>query len=208
VSHPGRTVAAVLLPTTCPVCLRLGPAPCDDCAAELRPAPLVPHDPALDGCRALLAYDGAARELVARLKYRNARAALPGLARAMAALVEPGGHDMVTWVPTTTERRRARGYDQAELLARAVARTLRLPCRRLLRRLPGPAQTGRSARERRGGPRLATSRRSVPARLLVVDDVITTGGTVSAAARTLRAAGATRVVALAAAHTPPSRVAP
>jgi predicted amidophosphoribosyltransferase len=77
----------------------------------------------------MLAYGGAGRELVARLKYRNARASVGYLARGMAALVVRGEVDVVTWAPTTPARLRARGFDQARLLARGVARRLALPCR-------------------------------------------------------------------------------
>ncbi|HEX8771251.1 MAG TPA: phosphoribosyltransferase family protein, partial [Acidimicrobiales bacterium] len=96
----------------------------------------------------------------------------------------------MTWAPTTGARRRERGFDQAELLARAVARRLGLPCRRLLRRRPGPAQTGRDREGRQSGPAFTTRRVTGPARVLLVDDIVTTGATVSAAARALRAAGA------------------
>ena len=68
------------------------------------------------------------------------------------------GRVVVSWAPTTPARRRARGFDQAEVLARAVARTTRLPCRGLLRRLPGPPQTGLPASERRRGPRFVAVR--------------------------------------------------
>ena len=191
----------MLLPTCCPVCGAHGPAPCDSCREELRRAPNVAPPPGLDGSGALLVYAGAGRELVARLKYRNARSSLRFLAEGMAALVRAGELHAVTWAPTTSARRRERGFDQAELLARAVARRLGLPCLRLLRRLPGPAQTGQDLNERRRGP-LFTARRPCPARVLLVDDVVTTGATAAAAARALREAGATEVRLLAAARTP------
>ena len=155
----------------------------------------------MDDCLALLAYEGPGRELVARLKYRNQRSALAGLAAAMATLVTVPV-DVVTWAPTTAGRRRERGFDQAELLARGVAGRLRLPRRRLLERAPGPAQTGRTLAERRRGPRFACRRRLPGWSVLVVDDVVTSGATASAAAGALRDAGAASVVVLAAARTP------
>lgn len=196
----------VLFPRLCPGCGRAarGAIPlCTGCAAGLVGAPGVAPPPGLDAWYAPFAYEGVARELVARVKYRNARAAVPWLARCMAE--SAGGIDLgrvvITWAPTTPVHRRARGFDPAELLARALARRLGRPARALLVRAPGPPQTGLSAAARRVGPRF-TCTRDVPASVLVVDDVATTGATLLAAASALRAGGAGRVVAVTAARTP------
>lgn len=205
-SQPLRKVREVLLAVTCPVCGAPGRAPCRPCGRHLRPAPALAPPAGVEACLALLAYQGAGRELVARLKYRNHRSALPGLALAMASLARDcplaGDAELVTWVPTTPERRRQRGFDQAELLARAVATNLGLACPRLLIRLPGPPQTGRRLEERGRGPRLVARRQIGGAGVLLVDDVVTSGSTVSASALVLRSAGARSVVVLAAARTP------
>ncbi|MBA3653110.1 MAG: ComF family protein [Actinobacteria bacterium] len=192
----------MLLATRCPVCDVAGPAPCAGCVAAMRRAPLLPPPPGVDRCLALLAYAGAGRELVARLKYRNARAGVRWLAGAMAALVDEPV-DLVTWVPTTPARRRQRGFDQAELVARRIAAHLRVPCRSVLRRGPGPTQTGAGAAARRAATPSLGARRAVAGTVVLVDDVVTTGATLSAAARCVRDAGARRVVALVAARTPP-----
>src|SRR5262245_42473594 len=144
----------MFFPRTCPVCRRPSAGPCESCLPLLLPAPALPAPLGGDRCHALLAYDGEGRELVARLKYRKDRSELALLARPMAGLVDPTAIDVVTWLPTTGRRRRERGFDQSLLLARAVARQLRRPSRGLLHRLPGPAQTGRTAAVRRLGPRL------------------------------------------------------
>ena len=197
----------MLLPSTCPLCGEKGPAPCGSCVGLLERAPALPPPSGVDVCVALLAYDGAGRDLVARLKYRNARSSLRWLAASMAALVASIAVDTVTWIPTTSVRRRERGFDQAHLLARAVASQLHRPCRPLLVRAHGPPQTGRSFSERRVGPVLAArlARGVAPAHVLLVDDVITTGSTVTMAARALRAAGVGRVSVVAAARTPLKR---
>ncbi len=166
----------------------------------------MPAPVGVDSCVAVLAYEGVGRELVARLKYRNARSSVPFLARAMAALAAAVGPvDAVTWAPTTAVRRRERGFDQAELLARALARRLGgVPCRRLLVRPPGPAQTGQAVEVRRTGPSFRPAGPCPPS-VLLVDDVVTSGATVTAAARALRAAGAVQVHVVAAARTPRAR---
>lgn len=164
-----------------------------------RSAP-VPVPPSLDRCRALLAYDGPAREVVAQLKYRNVRSPVGWLAVGVAGLLLPDEVDLVTWAPTTDARRRRRGFDHAELLARRVARERALPCRSLLSRSAGVPQTGRSSAERRSGPAFVPRRRLDGLRVAVIDDVVTTGATFDAAGRALRAAGAAHLVGLAAAH--------
>jgi len=186
----------MLLPTRCPLCARAGPSPCPRCAAALRPARAGPYP-------ALLAYEGEGRRLLHALKYRNGRAVATLLGAAMAALVGPNRVDVVTWAPTTAVRRRGRGYDQAEVLARAVARSLVVPCRGLFRRTDraGP-QTGRRRADRLASAPAFAVTRSPPARVLVVDDVVTTGATLAAAGRALRSAGASEVWGLAAGRTP------
>jgi predicted amidophosphoribosyltransferase len=198
-------LGALLFPASCPGCGTPGEPVCARCAAALAPAPAAPPPFGVDDWAAAFAYEGVARELVARLKYRNARAALAWLAAATAdaATVLDVHAAVVTWVPTTPQRRRRRGFDHAELLAREAALRLGRPGTGLLRRLPGPPQTGRARSERRSGPHfLPRSASLAPVSILLVDDVSTTGASLSAAASTLRAMGARYVRSATIARTP------
>ena len=156
------------------------------------------------GGRAALSFDGVAHDMIVGLKYFNARTVVGPLGVRIAALVDATQIDVVTWAPTSATRLRRRGYDQAELLARAVARRLDRPCRPLLRRSHrGSTQTGRSRFDRQHSPPEFRARRLWRAeRVLVIDDVLTTGATLRSAAAALRSAGASSVIARAAAATP------
>lgn len=188
----------------CPICRRSGGAPCPECAELFVPLGPTIIPPGIDAMFAAFAYADAARPLVTGLKYRNQRVVTTWLADAMAAVLPVAERaDVVTWAPTTPARRRERGFDQSELLARSVARRLGIRPRRLLARRPGHAQTGRGAAERRGDTTaFRPARRVCPPTVLLVDDVVTTGSTLSAAASSLRRIGARRVVGLTAAATP------
>lgn len=194
----------MLTTTRCPICRRSGGAPCLECVELFAPLGRLLPPPGLDALHAAVSYEDAARPLITSLKYRDQRAATSWLADAMVAVL-PGSArpEVVTWAPTTAARRRARGFDQAELLARAVARRLRVPARRLLRRQAGSSQTGRSASARHRDVAAFVGVRRHPGNVVVlVDDVVTTGATLSAAATPLRRAGTPRVIGLVAAATP------
>lgn len=199
----------MLFTTHCGACRTPGPSPCVACHTALRPAPALAAPAGASGAVAAFGYGGPARALIAALKFRNERAALHWLAAAVARRVEAEAVDVVTWAPTTAAHRRQRGFDQAELLARAVARALGRPCRRLLRRTGGSGQTGRGRGERLAhGPAFVARAAARGRRVLVIDDVVTTGATLSAATTALRAAGATAVwvaaVAATATNVPPA----
>jgi predicted amidophosphoribosyltransferase len=181
----------LLLPRRCVLCHHPGGGLCGPCTATLPPAPELAPPPGFSSCGSLLAYEGTTRQVVAALKYTNHRDAVGLLGAAMAQLVT-APVDVVTWAPTSAARRRQRGYDQARALAVAVARDLRVRCAGSLVRTAGGAQTGLDRAHRLDGPRYECAR-PPGRRVLLVDDVRTTGATLSAAGDALLDAGVGQV---------------
>jgi predicted amidophosphoribosyltransferase len=197
-----RRVEHVWFPVRCAACGATGASPCLACLRRFRPAPALAPPVGLDDLVALAAYDAAVRPFLTGAKYRDARAALAVLGAAASRLLSHGDA-VLCWAPTTDARRRERGFDHAELLARTVAATAGAAAPSpLLRRLPGLPQTGRSAVQRRREPPAFVATGPAPHRVVVVDDVCTTGATLTAAASALRAAGATQLVGLVIGRTP------
>lgn len=203
------SLASMLFGSRCAVCSRPGPSPCIACSDLFVGAGPVEAPEGLDDVVALLSYEGAAREFVTSLKYSNHRDGLARIAVALGSLVDRDDIDLITWAPTSRFHRRERGYDQAELLAKALARSARLDCASVLERLAGPAQTGRGRAERLHGVefRLREHQLQRPvdlrgARVAVVDDVMTTGATLEAAATVLRRGGAETITGVVLAVTP------
>jgi predicted amidophosphoribosyltransferase len=179
-----------------PVCARCGAAavrPVDDCA----------------GCRgrrfgfasaaAAMRYDDAAgRALVHGLKDGGLRALAAPAAGLMALVIARPDADLLTWVPADPVRQALRGYHPPRLLAEELSERWGLPALRLL---DGPLwrrpQRGLTRQGRRSNVRGAFATRApVSGNVVLVDDVHTTGATLSAAARVLRSAGAARVSAV------------
>ncbi len=183
----------------CPTCGNARPSfdgtdgTCARCAAD---------PPPFRRARALFVYEGGVPKLVLRLKYSHAFWLAPALGRAMAAAAWSEGirdADLVVPVPLTARRMCRRGYNQAGLLGRAAARALGIPLdAAALRRVrdPGPQDHhGRQARRDRvrGCFEVRAAARVAGRRVLLVDDVVTTGATAGECARVLLAAGAASV---------------
>lgn len=175
----------------CARCGRAAPGGLQPCA-ECRLQP-----PDYDSARSLAHYQAVPRGLVHLLKYGKVLAVADFIADQLERLPLPPA-DLVVPVPLGRRRRRQRGFNQSERIARPLARRRSLPCRpdSLLRRKDTPPQAGLSAEQRaanlRGAFR-AHARRVAGQRVLLVDDVLTTGATACACARALKSAGAREV---------------
>lgn len=199
----------VALPATCVGCGREGPPLCDACIPALDrrldapagvpiglpgdlPAPLLQ----LDWCAP---FSGTARSALHAIKYGGEQRLAEPLGAAVARRwARVGvGTDLVTHVPVHAGRARSRGYDQAELIARAAARHLGLPYAPLLARERATiAQFDLDRGDRAANVAGAFATRSDPVTdpagrwILLVDDVVTTGATLAACAEALERAGA------------------
>ena len=139
--------------------------------------------------------------------HRYALAYGPMLAEAIRTYL-PGSYDCITWTPVSAGRRRERGYDQAQLLAQATAEALGKQAVPLLTKVKDTkAQSaltdGRLRKSNVAGVYSVPRPHEVAGKkILVIDDILTTGATLEEAAQTLRAAGAAQVVAAAFCRTP------
>lgn len=207
----------LLYPPRCAFCRRIVSAAdrriCPDCARALPFAGArgERHGDFFSLCCAPLLYEGAVRESLLRYKFQDC----PGYAAAYAPLLAAcirerldGRWDMLSWVPLSRRRLRERGYDQARLLAEAVAAELGVTAvPTLVKTVDTARQSATGSREKRaanisGAYRAADPARIAGRRVLLIDDIVTTGATLSECARSLRAAGAAEVLCAAVATSP------
>lgn len=201
-SYPAPSFACVLDlagPPRCAACGVLGHVLCAPCAREVVPSPPLETLPPLARLSAACLYESVPRALVLGLKLRGLRASARPLADAMCRSAWRDGiaGEVVTWVPGNRAEVRRRGYDHAEVLARLVAARLGLPAAPLLTPTRAKTdQTALSGAQRRENPKGAFVARPVHRRVVLVDDVMTTGATICTCAGALIRKGAVGVEGL------------
>ena len=202
-------ILRLLFPPKCVLCGRLLQRQeldlCRDCREKA---------PTVEACRdrhrfvtrwtALWYYEGHVRESLLRYKFSGCRSYAKSYGRLLAMRISRDlgdCFDLITWVPVSRQRKAKRGYDQVELLAKAVSRELNVPAVRLLRKIRhNRAQSAINGASARRANVLGIYRAVEPfpargKRVLLLDDIITTGATVQECAKTLALSGVEAVYA-------------
>lgn len=181
------TSAPIQRTGTCFRCNKLSPSgrTCPTCRTHSR----------LFGVTVASYYDGVIKELILALKFGQAQSAAELGAQMLIPKLNAANYDLVTSVPSAPRRYRRRGYNQSALLAKTLGRQLGLPYTELLGRTVEHDQIGANRQERLDQIQGAfyAKRAASGQRILIVDDVLTTGATLSECALILKTAGARRV---------------
>jgi ComF family protein len=179
------------------ICVR-----CADTLPKTEGLRAVRHGEFFSLCVSPFYYLGPVRESVIRYKFHRKQSYARTYAKYCAPLISErldDRFDVITWVPVSRRRKRERGFDQSELLAKAIGRELGAKCERLIvKNRDTPTQstlTGEARRRANVSGAFSCTGSVTGRRILLVDDIITTGATMSECARVLLMAGAEDVVA-------------
>lgn len=197
----------LLFPPKCVICDKLIPWEeiiCPECARKLETtgSQACQEDSRFGVCYSPFYYREPLRASFLRYKFSGQRSHAPVYARWMADCLvaqNAADFDFITWAPLSVRRRLHRGFDQAELLAREIGKRLHIPVKGTLRKAHRPALSGLpgDAAVRRakvlGAYSLKKKAKVGQKRILLVDDIITTGSTLGECARVLRDAGAAQI---------------
>lgn len=196
----------LLFPPRCAACGRSGQLLCAACRGGLRPYPRDDVPAGLDGATVACIYDRTIQRAIHHLKYlRQRRIAHPlGDLIYVALQLDPQPADAILAVPLHADRLAERGFNQSDELARHLAAHSGLPVLAGLERSRDTGHQAGLSRLKRGsnvaGAFVWRGSRPPPERVLLVDDVLTTGATLVACAEALRDAGAREVRAVAVAR--------
>ena len=200
-----RILFAFIAPHDCLVCGRQGDLLCGTCLLTVGPADRLKPPAPLHQLWVGTNYEGVVKQLIHLYKFERARDAASALAQLIGRnLPRLPSATVITYIPTATKRVRQRGYDQARYLAVVLARQTNLSVRPLLVRRGQGRQVGASRAERQQqarqnyGLRPGTNVKDL--KILLIDDIMTTGSTLQAAAEVLLKAGAKQVSAAVAAY--------
>ena len=204
----------LLYPSRCIVCReRLTPGKprlCRKCREHVPFAESV-SIPGVSSCVSACRYEGRMADAVRRFKFNGRQAYASAFGELVAERIYEDlrdDYDILSWVPLAADRMRSRGYDQARLIAGAAAKDLRQSLVPTLRKQRGVSrQSGTKSADARKANILGAY--SVPhpeailnKRILLIDDIVTTGATLSECAKTLRIAGAGSVCCAVLSRTP------
>ena len=201
------SLSDLLFPAKCVLCERIlerGERDlCSDCRIDAPECPVSRKKlPFIHSWVALWHYEGCARQSVLRYKFRNRRSYAQIYGRLLAEKLRqeyPEGFDILTWVPISGLRKMTRGFDQVELLAKALGKERGQKPVRILKKIrhnrPQSGITGQA--HRRANVLGAYRAENIPLlqgqRIVLLDDIITTGATSGECARILLTAGAKEI---------------